>query len=205
MEATVRDGDTGASGRVCPKSAGQRRNTPGHHWEVIDPSMFTPLEHVVHHRDALPYRATTKAQAKPLRWLYAGFAPLCVTPGRHITQRFGEARLIFRLDRVVTLAGLWLVILITKLDVDLVIRTVPLGIWGLVSDGVLRPHLILNLAEDFVERVAAIHVEHLTAGLRGHPAQFAFASPAEVDASEPAAVCRSILVVDAVYDGIAFL
>ena len=86
-----------------------KRPEKKHPDQCLDLGMFPSLGHVTHHKGGQLYRAATKAQAKRLLLFYAEFASASLTSGRQITdQREGgtlrQARLILRLDRVVTLA-----------------------------------------------------------------------------------------------------
>jgi hypothetical protein len=44
------------------------------------------------------------------------------------------------------------------------VGTVSFGVGRLVGNRVLRAHLVLDLAEDLVERMVAVDFEHLPAG-----------------------------------------
>src|SRR5688572_17938368 len=81
------------------------------------------------------------------------------------------------LSGVVALARLHLHVLARGADLEFAEAAVAVQVGRRIGERILRPHLLLDLLENILQRVLSVHPEQATAGFFGHLLQIAVADP----------------------------
>src|SRR5580658_8806205 len=100
-------------------------------------------------------------------------------PSGCISRRAPNCSAPFGLDGVVALTRLHLQVLVRYANIEFSEAAVFVRIRGRVADGILAAHFILQLLEHVFERMVAVHLVDMPAGLVGHLLQCEIADMAE--------------------------